>query len=163
MGIVRRAKNIPQSCSRTHSQVASPIAMPRASRSRSPIIRTKRISSIRIDIEYSLAVNCEPPDGAWFPALDEVACAIIGFGNFVWKGIQLVGSGISFIILTLAGVIVFVGGIVVNLILGTLAVYATLFALGAPTPVQEIIDVLVIVSGAYLVFAVVSLMRGTEG
>ena len=125
-----------------------------------PIVR---ISYIRIDIEYSLAVNCEPPDGAWFPALDEVACAIIGFGNFVWKGIQLVGSGISFIILTLAGVIVFVGGIVVNLILGTLAVYATLFALGAPSPVQEIIDVLVIVSGAYIVYAVVSLIRGTEG
>ena len=122
-----------------------------------------RFTYFRIDVDYAVTEDCQPPEGAWFPVLDEVACAIINFGNFVWKGIQFISSGIAFIVLTLATVIIFVGSIVVNLILGTLAVYATLFALGAPTPVQEIIDVLVIVSGAYLVFAVMSLMRGTEG
>jgi len=122
-----------------------------------------RISYIRIDVEFSTSANCEPPEGAWFPALDEVACAIIGFGTFVWKGIQIIGSGIAFAILTLASVILFVGGIIVNILLGTVTVLGSLFALGAPSPAQEIIDVLVIAMAGFLVFVVVSLIRGTEG
>lgn len=125
-----------------------------------PIVR---ISYIRIDVEFSRSSNCEPPEGAWFPALDQVACAIIGFGNFVWRGIQLVGSAIAFLILTLATVVLFVGSIIVNLLLGTVSVFGTLFNLGAPSPIQEMIDVLVIVSGGFLIFTVVSLVRGTEG
>lgn len=122
-----------------------------------------RFSYIKVEIAYATGDDCSPPDGAWFPVLDEIACAIINFANFVWKGIQLIGSGIAFIILSAVTLIGFIGGIIVNILIGTASVYGTLFSLGAPSPAQEIINVLVIAMAAYLIFIIVSIVRGTEG
>lgn len=116
---------------------------------------------LRLDVEYAVVSECRPPEGAWFPALDEAACAIMGFANFVWRGIQLVGSAIAFVILSVAAVLGFVGSIVGNLLLGAVSVYGSLFNLGAPSPVQEIIDVLAIAVAGYLILQIVFILRGS--
>lgn len=122
-----------------------------------------RFSYFRIDIEFVSTATCEAPEGAWFPWIDNVACSIGQFASIVWKGIQLFGSAVAFILITAGVLLVFIGNIVANLILGLVEVSGSLFNLGAPSPAQEIIDVLVIAVIAFILFTLIALIRGTEG
>ena len=116
-----------------------------------------------VNVWTSGELECDAPPGAWFPWLDETACAIGNGARLVFNALTWLANGFMWLGATVVSIILFVGGVVVNLILGTLSVYGTLFNLGAPSPVQEFIDVIVIVSAAYIIFVVVSLIRGTEG
>lgn len=129
-----------------------------------PAGTTVRVDYVKIEIGVAQAdTGCKAPEGAWLPWADEIACAIGRFADFVWKGIQFLINGITFVLVTVAVVLIFIGGIISNLVLGVVNVAGTLFNLGAPSPVQEMIDVLVIVIIAFILIALIALIRGGEG
>lgn len=120
-----------------------------------------RFSYFRIDVEVMVNTDCVPPEGAWFPALDEVACAIMGFANVVWKGINFLINGISFVLVTIGVVLVFLGQVVFGLLLGIINMAAWFLTVDAPDIVKSIFGIFTIGTISFVVLTVAGLIRGS--
>jgi hypothetical protein len=121
-----------------------------------------RFTYFRIDVDYAVNTDCQPPEGAWFPFVDEIACAIINFGNAVWKGIQFVINGVSFILVTLGVVLVFLGQVVFGLLIGIINMATWFLTVDAPDIVKSIFGIFTITAIAFPILTVAQLIRGSE-
>jgi len=116
----------------------------------------------RIDIDVVTGADCVPAEGAWFPIVDQIACAIINFASLVWKGIQYVINGISFIAVTVGVVLVFLGQVVFGLLLGIIAMATWFLTVDAPDIVKSIFGIFTITAIAFPILTVARLIRGSE-
>jgi len=119
-----------------------------------------RFTYFRIDVDVALGSDCQPPEGAWFPFLDEVACSIANFGALVWRGILFVINGVSFILVSLGLILVFLGQVVFGLLLGVIAMATWFLTIDAPPIVQAIFGVFTVAAIAFPVLTVAQLIRG---
>jgi len=99
-------------------------------------------SYIRIDIQVDTSggtnTGCQAPQGAWFPWIDETACAILQFGTVIWNGLLFVFNGLIYI----GGWLVFIGQNIANY----LSVLAWLFAIpGLPVIIQTFVDSILLI------------------
>lgn len=102
---------------------------------------------------------CTAPDGAWIPALDILGCQITQFFTNILKFIQAVVNGIVYV-----GAVIYFGLLAMfNMILGFFQMISYLYAI-PDTPDWAQIVVSVFVTGAlvYIVFIVVSMIRGSD-
>lgn len=101
--------------------------------------------------------GCVVPTGAWFPFVDEVACAVTGVGEVLW---QIFGAVIGIFIFLGQALWWFVNTIA-NFIYGVIATLAWLLTIpGAPPLAQGLIDIPVIASMGYMILYVIELIRG---
>jgi len=105
--------------------------------------------------------DCTAPEGAWFPTLDDLACAVIGFANLVWKGIVWAVNAGTYVILSIVAIVGFMVNVAFAFFVALIASFGAIFNLGAPSPVQEIIDIAVIGMLVFLTFLFVMIIRGS--
>lgn len=112
-----------------------------------------QISYVKVTLYGVTETECTAAPGAWFPWLDETACAIGRVGEVVWKGLQFAFNGLIFI----AQIFVYVGSILVSIA----GLFAVIFTLGAPSPFQEILDIMVVVLLLFFVVFAIQTVRGS--
>jgi hypothetical protein len=120
-----------------------------------------RFTYFRIDVEVSAESTCVPPEGAWFPALDAVACAIFSFANLVWRIGEFLINGISFIVVTIGVVLIFLGQVVFGMLLGIIEMATWFLTIDAPDIVKAIFGVFTVAAIAFPILTVAGLIRGT--
>lgn len=106
--------------------------------------------------------GCEAPDGAWFPWLDETACAIGQTGAAIWKGIQFFLNGAAFVLVSIGAIFGFVFAVVGGFLGGMMGVGSFFLNLpDTPAPVQAFFTFVFVAIIGGILFVIVKVVRGT--
>jgi hypothetical protein len=107
------------------------------------------VSFVQVDVLFETTPPCT---GNWF---ENTGCQIGRFIDVIWKGILFAVNAIIFVFSWLI-----YGGTV---IIAGFGLFGAIFDIGAPSPWQEILDIIVIGSFVFIALWLISLARGPGG
>ncbi len=125
-----------------------------------PGVRGLDTSFIRVSFLVGGPVNCTAPAGAWFPWVDEVACAIGQGVEWVLTGIQFVVAGVVFVLQYIAGWAVWLGTVIAAFISGTLGAMVWFLNIDAPDVVKGFFAIMQIAIIGFVFLVFIGLVRG---
>jgi len=91
-------------------------------------------------------------------------CQLSRFVDLVTKGVLFLFNGVVFVIVSFIALVVFIISVLVALLTAVLGIAAVMFNLGAPAPIQYVLDVLFVGLIVWILYEVViKTMRGMVG
>lgn len=107
-------------------------------------------------------VTCAADPGAWFPWVDEQACAIGQFTQLIFHGFQFIFNGISFVVVSIGAIMLYISIAVGGLFTGLITTFGFFIALpGAPPLIQTSVAVIFVAFIAFIAFVLIKIVRGT--
>lgn len=118
------------------------------------------ISFARYSLYAAGAPACTSPPGAWFPWLDEVACAIGQAIDWAVTALQFAANAVIYAFQTLGGWLLWIGTVIGSFLEGIVAMSLWFLDLEAPAVIQGFFGIMTVVVIGFFFLTIIQLVRG---
>ncbi len=123
-------------------------------------VRSIDVSFVRVNFFLFGPAECEAGEGAWFPWIDEVACAIGQGVEWLLTALQFVVNAVVFTLQYIAGWAVWIGTVIAAFISGTLGAMVWFLDIDAPPVIKGFFAIMQIAIIGFIFLVFIGLVRG---
>lgn len=123
-------------------------------------VRSIDVSFVRVNFFLFGPAECEAGEGAWFPWIDEVACAIGQGVEWLLTALQFVVNAVVFTLQYIAGWAIWLGTVIGAFISGTLGAMVWFLNIDAPDTVKAFFAIMQIAIIGFIFLVFMGMVRG---